>query len=95
MTLNRDGMFIHEKLFALWLDFGKVTTYPSSISWLALLGGGEQCLIHPSIRRAGHASAYIYNPELLSSLALLSVSQGLSACSPSAASSFCADQLLH
>lgn len=37
----------------------------------------------------------IYNPELLSTLALLSVSQGLSACSPSAASSFCADQLLH
>lgn len=75
------------KLFVLWFDFGRVMTDLSSISWLTVCSGWR-AMLNLSLKLLGWTCHYIYNTELLFTLALLSVSQGLSACSPSAASSF-------
>lgn len=86
-------------LVAIWivvwfLIYGGVLTDPGSISWLAVQWVESNVEFIPG--SAGlDLPLYIYDPMLLSTLALLSVSQGLSACSPSVASSFCVDQLLH
>lgn len=58
-----------------------------SFPWLAVHEWVESG-VHLSLGLQGWTCLYIYNPELPSPLALLSVSQGLSVCSPSAASSF-------
>lgn len=63
-------------------------TDPNTLSWQAdQWVECDQSQIFPCICRAG--LAYIYHPEFLYTLALLSVSVGLSACSPSVLTNSC------
>lgn len=59
-------------------------TDPGSVSWLPLSGRVESS-VDLSLHLQGWTHLYIYNPERLSALALLSVSKGPLACSPSVA----------
>ncbi len=83
------------KIFRFWfLIYDGAITDPGSISWLAVQWVESNVEFIPAYAGLDFRLS-IYNPALLSTLALLSVSRGLPACSPSAASSFCVDQLLH